>query len=418
MNDTPTMGTLVAAAKGKEMERRVRLPNWNRLKQDNNKLTNKTVAEIYGWQNDLDQIAVEMNRVSEVAKYSNILIENMDVQFEKATKLKGVDIKFLLVATALQCIRQYVIGTITQRVDDKTAANQTKGHGEEHSNRKHKLYHPSLEEIMTNPVPFDAIYGSKDYGLGIGGGFTHRAKTIGHDPLLGWIFGTMNIATSTVTISEGLKSYHVLTGKTANGLARDKIAKYADTFKVLNYSKNKLLHEGISGKEKMGAALIKEAIHLKSDMYSTASLPLPVISTISVNAARTLADYGVDMGNFLKVSSQAGFAVLINAFISMMHGLFYDEALYPSWNVYSVKTRKILSYSNLIASASNIIAVAIAAAIGVSSGNPELVRKSVNYLDLGGIMVTIYRVITDRKFIYEVKKEFLEQEWYDLVMGD
>ena len=47
----------------------------------------------------------------------------------------------------------------------------------------------------------------------------------------------------------------------------------------------------------------------------------------------------------------------------MIHGLYYDESIYPNKNLYSVKTRKILSYSNLIASASNVIAVAIAAAV-------------------------------------------------------
>ena len=101
----------------------------------------------------------------------------------------------------------------------------------------------------------------------------------------------------------------------------------------------------------------------------------------------------------------------------MIHGMFYDESLYSSRELYAVKTRKILSYSNLIASASNVIAVAVASAVGTATGNTELVKKSMNYLDIGGIMVTIYRLITDSQFIYEVKREFLAQEWYDLVYG-
>mgnify|MGYP001161740442 FL=1 len=392
--------------------------NYNRLKKENAKINEKSLVEIYGWQLDLNKIAIDADRTAKIAKYSSAIIEDIDAQFEKATKLNKTDITFLLFATALQCIRQYIIGTITQRGDDKTAAKNTKGHNVEHSNRVHRLYKPSINEIITNPVPFDAIYGGKDYGLGIGGGFTHRAKTIGHDPLLGWIFGTMNIATSTVTVSDGLQSFHVLTGTASNGTTRDKISKHADTFKILNSCKSKLIDEGVEGKEKIGVSLMKEAIHLKSDMYSTASLPLPIISTISVESARKLANYGLDMGNFVKVGSQAGFAVLINSLIGMIHGLYYDESIYPNKNLYSVKTRKILSYSNLIASASNVIAVAIAAAVGVSSGNPEVVKKSLNYLDIGGIMVTVYRVISDRNFICEVKKEFLEQQWYSIVLGE
>lgn len=392
--------------------------NYNRLRKENQTINSKNLAEIYGWQIDLNNIAIDAERTAQIAKYSETIIENIDKQFEKATKLNKTDITFLLFATALQCIRQYVIGTITQRVDDKTAAKNTKGHGAEHSDRSHRLYNPSIEEIISNPVPFDAIYGGRDYDLGIGGGFTHRAKTIGHDPLLGWVFGTMNIATSTVTVSDGLQSYHVLTGVTANGATRDKISKHADTFKVLTSCKDKLMDGGIGGKEIIGVSLMKEAVHLKSDIYSTASLPIPVVSAISVDAARKLADYGFDMGNLAKVGSQAGFAILINSLIGMIHGLFYDETLYPNRDIYSVKTRKMLSYSNLIASASNVIAVAIAAAVGVSSGNPEMVRKSVNYLDIGGIMVTVYRVISDRQFICEVKKEFLEQQWYSIVSGE
>ena len=389
--------------------------NHTRLKMENNKISEKNIEEIYEWQTDMNRLAVNADRAAQIAKYSATIIENIDCQFEKATELNKTDIKFLFLAIALQCIRQYVIGTVTQRTDDKTAAKNTKGHKDEHSNRKHRLYNPSLEEIITNPVPFDAIYGGKEYSLGIGGGFTHRAKTIGHDPLLGWIFGTMNIATSTVTVSEGLKSFHVLTGSTSAGALRDKISKQADTFKVLNTCKNKLLNEGIEGKEIIGASLMKEAVHLKSDMYSIVSLPLPVISVISVEMARNLAKYGVDMGNLVKIGSQAGFAILINSLIGMIHGLYYDASVYPNKDVYAVKTRKILSYSNLIASSSNVIAVAIASATDVVSGNPELVSKSVNYLDIGGIMVTLYRVISDKNFMCKVKKEFLKEQWYDLI---
>lgn len=393
------------------------MTNWDRLRNENNKNSQRIISDAADVQNNLNRISLETERASLFAQNAAIIIDDIDRKFEKATKLQGIDITFLLFATALQCIRQYVIGTLTQRVDDKTAANNTKGHDEEHSCREHKLYNPSLNEIATNPVPFDAIYGGKDFDLGIGGGFNHRAKTLGHDPLLGWVFGTMNIATSTVTVSEGFKSYHVLTGYTANGAARDKISKHADTAKVLNYSKNKLFNDGIEGKEKIGIALMKEAIHLKSDMYSTASIPIPIVSAISIDSARKLADYGLDMGNVLKVSNQAGFAVLINSMIGMIHGLFYDESQYSSWNLYSVKTRKILSYSNIIASASNVIAVAIGAIVGTVADNPMMVKKSLNYLDIGGIMVTIYRVVNDTRFIMEVKKEFLEHEWYNMVMN-
>lgn len=378
----------------------------------------KTIANIKNETVNISNLSVEATRVAEVSKNVSIIIEDLDRQFEQATKLNGVDITFLFFATALQCVRQYVIGTITQRTDDQTAAKKAKGDRKEHSDRKHRLYNPSLEEIITNPVPYDTNFGSKAMGAGVGGGFTHRAKTLGHDPILGWIFGTMNIATSTMTVSTGLQSYHISTGQTSRGDNRDLISMNADTFKVISYSQDKLLNQSENGKIIMGASLIKESIHLKSDMYSTASLPLPCISVLSVEMARDLANYGIDMGNVIKVGAQASFAVLINVIVAMIHGLYYDKNEYGSWNMYSVKTRRILSCSNTIASVSNIIAVAIATGIGVATDNAALTKKSLNYLDVGGIMVTIYRLINDRNFIKQVKQEFLAQEFYNIVIGE
>lgn len=384
-------------------------------KYDNlRKEKDKSIFDIKKETANISSLSVEATRVAEVSKNVSIIIKDLDKQFEQATKLNEVDITFLFFATALQCVRQYVIGTITQRTDDKTAAKKVKGNIDEHSDRKHRLYNPSLIEIEKSPVPFDTNFGSTAMGAGVGGGFTHRAKTLGHDPILGWIFGTMNIATSTMTVSTGLQSYHITTGQTVRGDNRDLISMHADTFKVISYSQDKLLNQDKDGKIIMGFSLMKEAKHLKSDVYSTASLPLPVVSVFSVDLARDLADYGLDMGNVIRVGSQASFAVLINTLIAMIHGLYYDKNEYSSWSMYSVKTRKILSYSNTIASVSNIIAVALAA----STGNAAMTEKALNYLDVGGIMVTIYRLVNDRNFIKQVKQEFLTQEFYNLVMGE
>lgn len=351
------------------------------------------------------EIAAESSRVADVARDSTLIVEEIDQQFRKATKLNDTDMAFLFVAVAMQCIRQYMISNLTERVDDQTAAKLTKGHVEEHSNRSHRLYCPSLDEIITNPVPFDTNFGggTNGFDLKIGGGFNHRARTLGHDPLLGWVFGTMNIATSTLTTSEGLQSFHVLTGHTARGDARDLIAKRASTTKVFEYSQRKLLSEGQRGREIMAVSLMKEAVHLKSDIYSTASLPLPVVSTISVPLANRLADFGLDAGNAIKWGGQASFAILINSLVAMVHGLFYDPSVDGSMSLYSIRSRKILSYSNAIAGGSNVLQVAL-------SGN-------LNRLDFGGMIVALQRLVQDAQFIHQIKKEFLAKEFYGVVMG-
>lgn len=352
------------------------------------------------------EIADESKRVADVARDSILVIEQIDQKFRQATKLNTTDVTFLFVAVAMQCVRQYMISNLTERVDDQTAAKQTKGHIKEHSNRSHHLYCPSLEEIITNPVPFDTNFGggANGFNLKIGGGFNHRARTIGHDPLLGWVFGTMNIATSTLTTSEGLQSFHILTGHTTRGDARDFIAKRASTTKIFEYSQHKLLSEGQHGKTIMATALMKEAVHLRSDIYSTASLPLPVVSTISVPLASKLADFGLDAGNTIKWSGQMSFALLINSLVAMVHGLFHDPLVDGSMSLYSVRTRKILSYSNAIATGSNVLHVAL-------SGN-------LNRLDFGGMVITLQRLVQDVQFIHQIKKEFLAKEFYRVVMGE
>ena len=378
--------------------------NYNELK---NKL-NISSDELKKDLNKLNNIANESARVSNIAKNSEIIIEDIENQFCKATKLNKLDIKILFLGVALQCARQYFLTPFEERLDDQSAAEKTKGKKEEKSNRDHGLYSPTLEQIKTNPVPFDAIFGSKDFEDLKLSGKNHRVKTLGHDPILGWIFGTANIVTSTMT-TWNFKSYHIETGFTKAGHARDKITKNADTIEVLKYTNDYLFNKELEGKEKIGVSLIKEAIHLKSDINTKKSLPLPIISVISPELANRLCDYGLDVANVETVMKQASYSMLINTLISMIHAMFYDEINDNNWKLYEVRTRKILSYSNVIASTSNIIAVVLM----TYNGN----KKAINYLDVGGIMVTLYRLISDQKFIAQVQQEFLAKEYYDMIMG-
>lgn len=361
---------------------------------------------------NLNTISNESLRASNVARDSGKIINNIDAQFEEATKLDDTDISFLFFATALQCIRQYLLTGFKERLTDEDAAKKTKKDKKndikESSERSHLLYRPSLEQIISNPVPYDAMYGSPGFNLGLGGN-SHRARTLGHDPILGWLFGTANISTSTLTTWD-FKSYHIKTGITAKGDARDKITYKAYTNKVLSYTKDRLLNEGMEGKMAFATAILKQRMHFKSDEYSKMGLPLPLISVISPDFAEKLCKYGekngmnIDMGNLKTISKQISISVLINMIIAMIHRMFYDENKYDSLSLYEVKTRKILSYSNALSSASNVIYVAMS----------EDIRK----LDIGGIMVTIYRLTTDKKFIRKIKQEFLKEEFQNIVIGE
>lgn len=373
--------------------------------------TDETFAEA-------DKIQQESLRVADVAHNASPIIKNLDDEFESQTKLRGKDIGFLFFATALQCIRQYFITDFKERLGDQEAAKNTKGHIKEHSARHHRFYNPSLVEIKTNPVPFDTTFGAPDIGSDIAKHGGHRYTTLGHDPILGWIFGTANIATSTLT-DYNFSSYHILTGQNKVGNNIDRLTHHADTNKVISYTFDKLLNEGKEGKLKVSWSLVKEAIHLKSDIGTKDSLSFPFISVIfSPKLASTLADYGLDMANAITVSKQVTLAIAINTIIAMIHRLTFNPETDGSTELFEVRTHKVITYSNVIASTSNVIAVAIGAAIGAATNNPDLIKKSVQKADIGGLLVTIYRLLNDANFIAQVKQEFIFNNFDKMIQGD
>ncbi|MBQ8359663.1 MAG: hypothetical protein IJX37_07130 [Oscillospiraceae bacterium] len=57
--------------------------------------------------NNLVRLANEHARVADIYEHAAEIIDSIDAEFEKKTGLSGVDIAFLFVAVALQCVRQY-----------------------------------------------------------------------------------------------------------------------------------------------------------------------------------------------------------------------------------------------------------------------------------------------------------------------
>lgn len=97
----------------------------------------------------------------------------------------------------------------------------------------------------------------------------------------------------------------------------------------------------------------------------------------------------------------------IDSLIALIHSLFYKE-ISGSRRLYEVRTRRILLYSNLIASSSNIIAAAVAQYMGMDGKR---------IADWGGYLNTLRHLAFDRKFINEVKRDFLKNELYDRIVG-
>ena len=167
-----------------------------------------------------EEMAKDARRTAEVYRNAGAILDDIDARFEKATGLEADDVAFLFLAIALQCVRQYVLTNFKERKTDQEAAKEVKGDHEEHSNRgEAEWYLPDPIEIWSNPVPFDANRQTEaTKGALKGAGDMKHRLVLGHDPILGWVFGTMNIATSTLTRWD-FKSFHIRTreGKTGHG---------------------------------------------------------------------------------------------------------------------------------------------------------------------------------------------------------
>lgn len=306
----------------------------------------------------------------------------MDKEFAHATKLDATDITFLFLATALQCIRQYVLSNEKFRLTAKQ--------GDSLADSALSLAPPDWKDVLTQSVPYDAIKtGSHVTDTGLAG-TTHRYRTLGHDPVFGWVFGTANIMTNSLTKMD-FETYQV---KSMQIIRHYPLGAWGMLDRAVSYS--------IDDPKLLAASVARQAIHFGSDYFTKQGLPVPLISTVNNSFAQTmLTKWHIDM---YSITRGTALSVAINQLVACIHRLFYNEITDGNTDLYEVRTRKILSYSNTLASGSNIIYVAL-------SGD-------LTKLDVGGLIVTLYRLLTDYKFIQQVKLEFMEKRWYDLITGD
>lgn len=361
---------------------------------------------------NLDKIANESLRVASIAKNTENILDDLDTQFSKQTGLNKVDISFLLVATALQVAKWILMDTIGDKIDkstrldeksgDKIVKEKIKDYDKNHSGwetERSQTGYKTWKEIIYSSVPYDATKGAPALGVQMEGMY-HRYKTLGHDPILGWVFGTANIITDTITLTD-LRTY--------------KVEKMHFSHQITMTNMFMQMLESIKeDKNRLPAAIFKQAMHLQSDKYTKLGLPIPVIGVFSEEIAGKLYKSQYDnlcLTRDLKtIGKSASYSILINMLISLLHGIFYDPSKYSSRDIYEVKTRKIISYSNAIASGSNVIYTAVRSYLGDAN--------ALNKLDIGGIIVTIYQIVTNEKFIREVKEEFIYGGFDKLIQGE
>lgn len=355
-----------------------------------------------------EEVAFEELLTKEEFQFCINEVERINDEFSRKTGIfNKKDLSFLMVATALQTARWLIIqelcGDLGQTIakdarldhNDKSIKDSVKElnlsfqkNFENHGHRESVKNYKSWEQIIFSSAPYDTAVGSAAFDENLEGAY-HRYKTLGHDPILGWIFGTANFITDTCTLSN-LNSYRISRVGTPHFSEPTNLGSIF--YEVFDSTMEDWL--------RLPAGIFAEFVHLKSDVFTKLGLPVPILETFSDSLAGDLYKSQYDSLCLLKdlaiVGNQAAWSILVNMIIGLIHGLLYNPEKDGNRKLYEVRTRKILCVSNSLASAGNI-----AYAIGTEDWKK---------LDVGGIMVTLSRLFTDVRFISRVKKQFLERE--------
>lgn len=306
--------------------------------------------------------------------------------FMEKTTLTSTDMKLLLFAAALQTLRWGLLNNEKMRFNKASDADKML----DAVHNKVKDYVPAtVEQILSShTVPYDAIQRSENFmsihpdcSTGVSGA-NHRYMTLGHDPIAGLLVGTANIATNTLTVndlSNLFPSYHVF---------NQQIDRKTDLYHIMKWSSEIL----IDRPKVIAVSFCRQIVHCGTDVFTKQGLPLPGINILSPEASKFLIGSQIDVYNV--VIRGMMLSVLINKIVEMIHRLFFDPS-HDEEKLYEVRTRKILTYSNTLSSILNI-------------GYAGLTKNPKN-LDVGGLLVTLWRILTDREIIREIQWEFINK---------
>ncbi len=347
---------------------------------------------------------------------SNFEIEKSFEELDEINKLfssktsivNKTDLTFLTIAIALQVAKSLVFPYVAEKYDygksfDSSGrlAHNDKSIEKNHrdANDKFRDKHSKKHEkgnwinLLYQTPPYDITTGSKDLEINMGGKY-HRLYTLGHDPILGWLFGTANILTDCITFNT-FSTHRVSRIDSVTGAKKMKIT-------------SKVVPIGLMFKEcydeikddyfNLPAAIFAQAQHLKSDEFTKLGLPAPIISSINEEFASKLYSENYDYLCFARDTKIIGasFVVskIIDIIISLTHGLFRNEG--ENKELFEIRTRKILLISNTIATTSTII-------------NTVIINNPKN-LDIGSLINTVTHLFSDLRFMIKIKEEFINSE--------
>ena len=376
-------------------------------------------------------IGSEFGRIGEI-------LDDIDREFSEATGIiNRKDLQFLFVATSLLCAKWVIMGNVApldfdfkHNPNERERISHDKGDEiAEEKRKKHKKYgelenandmsedaYRTVNQIIFRPVPYDA---TQQTALSLVpdrlGGKSKRAYAWGHDPIFGWLFGTVNIMTRSVTFKLSAFDTYKVSEKGINIKLNQQ-----STFPTEMY------HAIMSFREdnkRLPAAVFKQGLHLLADKYTKLGLPIPFLSPEkafelmekgwnSVEAAAAIKKVLAKTAkNVAIIGTQFIISLLINEIIKAIHLMMYDEEKDNDIQLYQVRTRKILLTANCISSTSNVLFCAI---FGALTKNPLEAAKR---LDIGGFIETTRRLVVDTRFIKEIKREYIRKNLAEIILN-
>lgn len=437
----------------------------------------KKRTELQSRNNELDiesnALKTEFQRTIDVTANTSSIMEQLDREFEKKIGLDKTDIAVLFSAVILQSLRWIILpelkttniknqdilvpkenrlnanekrhesgiydglssGAIyeNEKISEYIENNKEKYASSEDEFYKKKNNYRSWAEIIKQPVPYDAMNAlDKKFIPNIAGlnkqnanetynniyANNHHVATLGHDPVLGWVFGTLNILTNTISFVD-FSSFSVKKGHKVKGLnefQESNMLQYSD--QIIDYSSPRLLYDIIveaflSIKEdpkRLPAAVAKHGMHMLSDKYCKEGLPIPFLSVIDPQKSQKLIEEGwnsIEFEYLLKadmktIGISAVIDIMINIIVESIYMICYsgDEDI----NIRKAKIKKIIASASVITSSSNLLYVSV-------TGN-------ISKLDVGGIGATLVTLFTNTAFVSKIKQEYLNNEYRKVLMGE
>lgn len=370
-----------------------------RLK-DNYKISDKLSYE--DMQQYMDNIVSE-EEINEVVNKYDLKMKILDRKFSKLTHLNFKELSILMLAISLQLIRIYLMNYIStvekagnQNLKEKFLHKKQdkllKNFAKDNTEVSDYYYAPMYQIVTGRGVPYDATR-YKNENLKLFKGANHRFSTLGHEPIVGLVVGTTNIMTNTITTISDFSpiphTHHVVYD---DMLKNPEIENEASLILALKAVVNRSA-EDITP---LVAAFIKQLIHIATDLYTPAGIQLPGVNLLlSKKNVEVLTSY-VNTGDLVKIGASSTINDLIDKLIAILHGcMLLEESDNILNKINQAKTKKIIVYSNLIATSSNVLKTTY-------TGN-------LHNMDWAGLIKLTKKICCDRDFMYNLKWEFINE---------